>query len=71
MAARLLLAMTGELNASEARLMVEEKRAAAVRALFAYSDAIMKGKAASAPGAYFDIYRRAVDRNRRRLSNRR
>ena len=51
--------------------MVEEKRAAAVRALFAYSDAIMKGKAASAPGAYFDIYRRAADRNRRRLSNRR
>ena len=51
--------------------MVEEKRAAAVRALFAYFDAIMKGKAASALGAYFDVYQRAVDRNRRRLSNRR
>ena len=71
MAARLSRAMTGELSAAEARLMVEEKRAAAVRAMFAYTDSILKGKAASALGAYFDVYQRAVDFNRKRFSKRR
>lgn len=71
MAARLLRSITGELSAAEARRMVEEKRLAAVRALFAYGEAILNGEATSAPGAYFDVYRHAVESNRKRLSNRR
>jgi hypothetical protein len=31
----------------------------------------MSGKAATAAGAYFDVYRRAVKRNRKRLGVRR
>ena len=50
--------------------MVEEKRLAAVRAQLAYGEAILDGEAGSAPGAYFDVYRRAVHSNRKRLSNR-
>ena len=71
MAARMVLAMTGELSAAEARRMVEEKRLAVVRAQLAYTEAILNGEAASAPGAYFDVYRRAVESNRKRLNNRR
>ncbi len=66
-AARLLLAATGRLTAAEARRMIEEKRAAAVRAQFACTEAILRGDAAAAPQAYFDVYRSAVDSNRRRL----
>ena len=57
---RLLRAMSGELSAAEARRMVEEKRLAAVRAQLAYGEAILDGEAGSAPGAYFDVYRRAL-----------
>ena len=71
MAARMLLAMTGELSAAEARRMVEEKQLAVVRAQLAYTGAILSGEGASAPGAYFDVYRRAVKSNRKRLSKRR
>jgi hypothetical protein len=71
MAARMLLAMTGELSAAEARRMVEEKQLAVVRAQLAYTGAILNGEAASAPGAYFDVYQRAVKSNRKRLSKRR
>jgi hypothetical protein len=65
------LAMTGKLSAAEARRMVDEKRLAVVRAQLAYSEAILDGKAASAPGAYFHVYERAVETNRKRLSKRR
>src|SRR5262249_17606819 len=71
MAARMLLAMTGELSAAEARRMVEEKHLAVVRAQLACTGAILNGEAASAPGAYFDVYQRAVKSNRKRLSKRR
>ena len=71
MLARLLRAMTGELTAAEARRMVEEKQLAAMHAQVAYTKAILNGEAASAPGRYFDVYRRAVESNRKRLSNRR
>jgi len=67
--ARMLLAMTGDLSAAEALRMVEEKRWAAVRAKLAYSEAILKGEATSAPAAYFDVYQRVVESNRKRLSN--
>jgi hypothetical protein len=70
-AARMLRAMTGELSAAEARLMVAEKQLAAVRAYLAYTESILNGKAASALDASFDIYHRAVESNRKRLSNRR
>ena len=51
--------------------MVGEKPLAAVQAQFAYARAIMSGNAATAAGAYFDVYRRAVKRNRKRLGVRR
>jgi hypothetical protein len=70
-ASRMARAMTGKLSAAEARLMVAEKQLAAVRAHSAYVEAFLKGEAASAIGAYFDVYRRAVEFDRRRLGKRR
>ena len=55
----------------EAHRMVEEKRLAVVRAYLACTEAILNGQGASAPRVYFDVYRRAVESNRKRLSNRR
>jgi hypothetical protein len=51
--------------------MVMEKQLAAMQAHFAYIKSILNGEVASAPGAYFDVYHRAVQSNRRRLSSRR
>jgi hypothetical protein len=70
-AARMARAMSGKLSAAEARLMIAEKQLAALRAQSAYMDAISKGYPASALHAYFDVYRRAVEANRRRLRHRR
>jgi hypothetical protein len=70
MATRVMRAMTGELDAVEARRMVAEKQLAAVRAQVAFTQAIMSGKATTAPNAYFDVYRRAVAGNRKRLKRR-
>ena len=70
-AARMWRAMTGKLSVAEARRMVMEKQLAAMQAHLAYTKSILNGEAASAPGAYFDVYHRAVQSNRRRLSNRR
>ena len=67
----MLRAITGELSVAEAWRMVEEKHRAAVQASFAYTEAILNGEAASALRAYFDVYRRAVESNRKRLSIRR
>lgn len=66
-ATRIVHAMTGKLDAVEARRMVAEKQIAAVRAHIAYTQAIMNGKAATALDAYLDVYRRAVEGNRKRL----
>jgi hypothetical protein len=71
MSTRLTRAMTGELDAAEACRMVGEKQLAAVQSQVAYAQAIMGGKAATAVGAYFDVYRCAVKRNRKRLGARR
>jgi hypothetical protein len=68
--ARTLLAVSGKLSAAEAHRMVGEKRLAAVRAQLACTEAILHGGAASAAHAYFDVYQRAVDSNRKRLTNR-
>jgi hypothetical protein len=70
-AARTLLAMAGKLSATEAHLMVEEKRLALLRAQFACAEAIITGRSASAAHDYFDVYKRAVESNRKRLSRRR
>ena len=70
-AARMWRAMTGKLSAAEARRMVMEKQLAAVRAHLAYTESILNDEAASAAGACFDVYHRAVQSNRRRLSSRR
>ena len=51
--------------------MVMEKQLAVIRAQLAYTESILNGEAASAIGAYFDVYQRAVESNRKRLSNRR
>ena len=67
---RSLLAMAGKLSAAEARRMVEEKRWALVRAHIACTDAIIKGRSASAARDYFDVYKRAVESNRKRLRHR-
>ena len=69
-AARSLLAMAGKLSAAEARRMVEEKRWALVRAHIACTHAIIKGRSASAARDYFDVYKRAVESNRKRLRHR-
>lgn len=69
-AARMWRAMTGKLSPAEARRMVMEKHLAAVQAHLAYTESILNGEAASALGAYFDVYHRAVESNRKRLRNR-
>lgn len=71
MSARTALAMWGKLSPAETRRMVEEKRSAALRAQFACAEAIMKGRGTSAPNVFFSVYKRAVERNRKRLSRRR
>ena len=68
-AARMWRAMTGKLRVAEVCRMVMEKQLAAMRAHLAYTESILNGEAASAPGAYFDVYHRAVQSNRRRLRN--
>ncbi len=70
-AARLSRALTGELSAAEARRMIMEKQLAAIHAHLAYAELILKGEAASALGAYFNVYQRVVEANRRRLRKRR
>jgi hypothetical protein len=69
-AARTLLAMTGKLSAVETHRMVDEKRLAALRAQFACAEAILDGRGASAASVYFDVYKSAVESNRKRLSKR-
>jgi len=67
MLARTSRAMTGTLSEAEARRMVLEKQSAAVRAHLAYTRALLRGDPASAGREVFDIYRSAVQSNRKRL----
>jgi hypothetical protein len=71
MLARISRGITGNLSAAEARRMVCEKQSAAVRAQLAYMRALLDGAPASASRAFFDIYHRAVQSNRKRLGKRR
>src|SRR5262249_13021502 len=59
-AGRIWRAITGKLSAAEVRRMVMEKQLAAVQAHLGYIESILNGEAASAPGAYFDVYHHAV-----------
>ena len=67
MLARTSRAMTGNLSEAEARRMVLEKQSAAVRAQLTYTRAFLRGDPASAGREVFDIYRSAVQSNRKRL----
>jgi hypothetical protein len=68
MLSRISRGITGRLTAEEARRMVLEKQAAAVRAHCAYMHWLFNGNAGAANHAVFDIYNRAVHSNRKRLS---
>jgi hypothetical protein len=71
MARRMALSFTGKLSATEARRMVMEKQLAVVLAQLAYTESILNGARESALVAYFNVYWRAVESNRKRLSDRR
>jgi hypothetical protein len=71
MARRMALSFTGKLSATEARRMVMEKQLAVVLAPLAYTQSFLSGAVKSAVRAYFEVYWRAVESNRKRLRNRR
>jgi hypothetical protein len=71
MAIRIRDAITGSLSDAEARRMVVEKHAAAVRAQLAYTRSLVKDGPAAASRAAFDVYNQAVQANRTRLRKRR
>jgi hypothetical protein len=60
--------LTGTLSAAEARRMVLEKLSAGVRAHIAYALAVLDGEPAAASHAFFEVYRREVRANRKRLA---
>ena len=64
-------AMMGQLSAAEARRMILEKQSAAIRAHLAYAQGFWGGDLATASSGFFDIYRRAVQSNRKRLCKKR
>jgi hypothetical protein len=67
MSARMLLAITGNLNAMEAGRMVLEKQVAALRAQLTCARSLLSGNHASARRECFEIYQEAVHSNRKRL----
>jgi hypothetical protein len=69
-AARTTKAISGTLSAAEARRMVAEKQAAAMKAHFAFAKHAVRGEISSAAAASFIVFRKAVSSNRRRLRRR-
>jgi hypothetical protein len=67
-AARTQRAMTGTLTAAEAHRMVAEKQAATVDAYFAFAKSALSGRLYAAPFSSFQVFRKAVSKNRRRLA---
>ena len=67
MAARTARGLTGRLSAAEARRMVAEKQAAAVKASFAFVKHAARGDLKRGAAASFDVYDRAVGANRKRM----
>lgn len=70
MLARITRGLSGTLSAAEARKMVLEKCAASIRAPLAHAKALLDGGPAAANRAFFDVYDREVQSNRRRLRKR-
>jgi len=70
MAARISRAMTGELSAAEMRRMILEKQSAGIRAHNIFARAFWHGSPLTATREVFDIYRRAVRSNHKRLRRR-
>jgi hypothetical protein len=68
--ARITRGMTGILTSAEARKMVLEKQSAGIRAQLAYARALLDGDPAAANPAFFDVYHRDVQSNRKRLHKR-
>jgi hypothetical protein len=67
-AQRMSLTFAGKMSAIEARRMVVEKQLAILHAQLAYTESILSGAGKSAVAAYFEVYWRAVESNRKRLS---
>jgi hypothetical protein len=70
-AARTHQALTGTLTAAEAHRMVAEKQTASVDAYFAFAKSFWSGNPQAAPFSSFEVFRKAVSGNRRRLKRRR
>jgi hypothetical protein len=70
-AARTHQALTGTLTATEAHRMIAEKQAASVNAYFAFAKSFWSGDPQAAPYSSFQVFRKAVSGNRRRLKRRR
>jgi hypothetical protein len=69
-ATRTTQGIKGTLSASEAHRMIAEKQAAAVNACFAFTKHALHGDMSSAHAASFDVFKKAVASNRRRLRRR-
>jgi hypothetical protein len=69
-AARTTKAFSGSLGAGEAHRMVAEKQAAAMEAYLAFTKYALRGQISSASTASFNVFRKAVSSNRRRLRRR-
>jgi hypothetical protein len=66
-AARTHQALTGSLTAAEAHRMIAEKQVASVNAYFAFVKSFLSGNPQTAPYFSFQVFRKAVSGNRRRL----
>jgi hypothetical protein len=69
-AARTTKALSGSLDAREAHRMIAEKQAAAMEACFAFTQHALRGEINSASAATFNVFKKAVSSNRRRLRRR-
>jgi hypothetical protein len=69
-AARTAQGMTGTLSAAEAYRMIAEKQAAVVQAWFTFTKHALNGELNSASASSFEVFRKAVSKNRRRLRRR-
>jgi hypothetical protein len=69
-ATRTTQGIKGTLSAAEAHRMVAEKQVAAVKAYFAFTKHALRGDMSSAHAASFNVFKKAVTSNRRRLQRR-
>jgi hypothetical protein len=69
-AARTTQGIKGTLSAAEAHRMVAEKQAAAIKAYFAFTKHALRGEMSSGQAASFNVFRKVVSSNRRRLRRR-